>query len=591
MSVAREAFALPAIFLTVALLGGLRIDAEVHLVPPSLMSLVLGMLLMGALVRSRVFAPDRLLGARRTTLENLSGSVVLGAVLAASAQIFNLVTPDTGLLHVIFAAFLLIQLLTTLAGGGTRASMLRSLLVLLGSAFILRFVVLEGLYTPQTGTLKRLLTALLQGVSLGAIDYHPHAATTGYVAFFTIALYMTGLVALPAAAAAPERGGYEMQQSRRGATLVLLCLMICTAACGDPPLQVAAGKGNGHGRLDPADREAALAAAIVWRSPTTPIGLVDFTKNPEAAGGFMTTDDVACRFVVRKSSGLTPKFYCQLPDGDVIKVKYGARNAEVRAEVAATRLLAALGFGADSMHVVRKVKCAGCPASPFRAAGCYLKTGLTALCFAGGLDYDKVREFDPVVIERPMEGRKLEAEEDQGWAWHELIRIDPARGGSSRADVDALRLLAILLAHWDNKAANQRLICPSGADGPDGGCAAPLAIVADVGATFGPTKVDLQNWRARPVWADGATCDVSMRGLPWNGATFPDTRISEGGRLKILGLLVQLSDQQLLDLFIASRIIDFDQVSASGRDAAAWVKEFQDKVAQIRQAGPCPPSS
>ena len=64
MTRATEAIYLPLIFLTVALLGGLRVTERVVLVPPPLFSLVLGMLLFGVLVRGRVFAPDRLLNAR-----------------------------------------------------------------------------------------------------------------------------------------------------------------------------------------------------------------------------------------------------------------------------------------------------------------------------------------------------------------------------------------------------------------------------------------------------------------------------------------------------------------------------------------------
>ena len=136
MSVTREAFVLPLLFLTVALLGGLRIDARVplvHLVPPSLMALVLGTLLVGAVVRGRGVEPQFLLSAGRTPLENISGGIVLITLLAASAQIFNLVTPERGLFHVVFTVFFLVQLLTTLAGGNTRVSLLRSLFVLLAS--------------------------------------------------------------------------------------------------------------------------------------------------------------------------------------------------------------------------------------------------------------------------------------------------------------------------------------------------------------------------------------------------------------------------------------------------------------------------
>lgn len=200
MNATREAFVLPGIFLTVGLLGGLRIADAVHLTPPPLAALVLGVLLVANLSRASVLSPDRLMNINRSPLENVSGGVVLASLFWASTQVFNLVTPDRGLLHALFSTFFVVQLLTTLAGSTDRRSLLRSLLVLLGSAFVLRFIVLEGLYAPESGLTRRIVTALLEGVSLGTLDYAPNAASTGYVAFLTLGLYMVGLTLLPSPA-------------------------------------------------------------------------------------------------------------------------------------------------------------------------------------------------------------------------------------------------------------------------------------------------------------------------------------------------------------------------------------------------------
>jgi hypothetical protein len=198
MTPLREAFVLPSLFLTVALLGGLRLGADVRLVPPPIVALVLSVLLLASLVRSGVLAPDRLLSQDRAGIENACGGAVLLALFGASAQVFTLLTPDTGLLHVLVSVFFLVQLLTTLTAVRDRLAMLRSLAVLLGCAFFLRFVALESLYAPGRGVVKRVMTALLEGVTLGALDYVPAGAATGYVAFLTLTLYLVGLVLLPA---------------------------------------------------------------------------------------------------------------------------------------------------------------------------------------------------------------------------------------------------------------------------------------------------------------------------------------------------------------------------------------------------------
>jgi hypothetical protein len=203
MTPLREALVLPCLFLTVALLGGLRLGPDVRLVPPPLITLVLAVLLLGSLIRSGVVVPERLLSHRRTGLENACGGAVLLALAAASAQVFNLLTPDTGLLHVVVGVFFLVQLLTTLTAVRERMAMLRSLAVLLGCAFFLRFIALESLYAPGRGVLKRVMTALMEGITFGALDYAPNGAATGYVAFLALSLYLVGLVLLPAGGRAP----------------------------------------------------------------------------------------------------------------------------------------------------------------------------------------------------------------------------------------------------------------------------------------------------------------------------------------------------------------------------------------------------
>jgi hypothetical protein len=113
-------------------------------------------------------------------------------------------------------------------------------------------------------------------------------------------------------------------------------------------------------------------------------------------------------------------------------------------------------------------------------------------------------------------------------------------------------------------------------------------MIQDVGASFGPVKLDLHNWRATPVWTDARACRVSMEQLPWGGGTFPSQAVSEGGRLFLLRLLEQLSASQIEDLFAGARIAESEGITAEGRKPAAWAAAFADKVRQIREAGPCP---
>lgn len=199
MTAVREAIVLPLLFLTVALAGGFHPGHSPPLGPPSLFSLVLAMLLLAALVQSGALAPERLMSETRAWLPNLNGLVVLLTVFAASAQTFSLVTPDSGVPAVVIATFLFIVLLHTLTVAPDRVRMLRGLMVVLGAAFIIKFIVLAALSQPAGGRLSRALQLLFEGVTLGAISQSPVHPLTGYLAFATLVLYFAGLLLLPTA--------------------------------------------------------------------------------------------------------------------------------------------------------------------------------------------------------------------------------------------------------------------------------------------------------------------------------------------------------------------------------------------------------
>ena len=204
MSVALEAFYLPLIMLTVTLLGGLRVAERVILMPPPLVALVLALLLLSILVKSGALASERLMSADRSAAANLSGLVVLIATFLASAQAFNLATPESGLPRLLFSVFLFVLLLNTMAASSDRIRTLRSLAVTFGSAFILKFIVLAAISDPAGGRLKRILLVMLEGLTLGTLTQDPFHPITGYLAFLTFVLFVVGLSLLPGRAGVPS---------------------------------------------------------------------------------------------------------------------------------------------------------------------------------------------------------------------------------------------------------------------------------------------------------------------------------------------------------------------------------------------------
>jgi hypothetical protein len=333
--------------------------------------------------------------------------------------------------------------------------------------------------------------------------------------------------------------------------------------------------------VSPEERIDALSRAIVWIAPP-PIARAYLGADPKQP------KEISCTFEITQLGGTAPKFDCKSENGDRLRIKYGS-TPEVPSEVASAKLLHTLGFGADNMMLVEKVRCYGCPAEPF--------TTMKALGFAGAQKlYEKVmdpkdyKDFEWAAVERKHYGRAIETQEVEGWAFFEADLIDPKKGGAPRAHVDALRLLAVFLAHWDNKSENQRLMCLSEKDWPEGGkCSRPFAMLQDVGSAWGPRKMDLPEWEKAPLWSDRASCTTSMDHLPYHGATFTPVKITEAGRKHLGGLLSQLSDQQLTDMFTSAR---FDRptglIVKSATPISEWVRVFKAKVKQVTDGPSCP---
>ena len=201
-SAVRESFVLPLVLLTVAAAGGLRLAPDgvsLSFVPPPLIALVLAVLLMGVMARAGLLLPTALVGDHRTGLENASGAVVVLTLFVASAQLFTCLTPDAGMLRLLFNLFFVFLLWNTLAAQPDRGRLLRSLAVVFGWAYVIRYIALAALADPQGGWTRRIVTALLEGASAGPVAGEPMAPLAGYVAFATVALYMIGLVLLPRA--------------------------------------------------------------------------------------------------------------------------------------------------------------------------------------------------------------------------------------------------------------------------------------------------------------------------------------------------------------------------------------------------------
>lgn len=354
-----------------------------------------------------------------------------------------------------------------------------------------------------------------------------------------------------------------------------------------PPPDPSQAAKSGPSKARPPAREVSdeerldtLARAQIWRRPSPPVNRAYLGSPADAP------KELSCRFVVSAPGGTTPKFDCELASGETVRIKYGT-GAEIPSEVATTRLLRALGFGADEVTLIERLRCYGCPLEPFMTLHAVNLT-LSKPLYERVIDYDKSRDFAWVALERKHPARAIKTASVEGWAFFELDKVDSARGGAPRAHVDSLRLLVALLAHWDNKPENQRLVCLS-REWPEGApCPRPFLMVQDTGAMFGPRKVDLDAWENAPIWKDRTSCTVTLDHLPYDGATFGKALVGERGRQHIGRLLAQLTDAQLTQLFSSARFDQRSGLFTGGRSVADWVKTFRAKVHEITDGPRCP---
>ena len=362
------------------------------------------------------------------------------------------------------------------------------------------------------------------------------------------------------------------------------------------------------------DRLATMKAAALFEPKA--VGEANILEGPtqkKKEFQFHNGDTVICEFKTagKDMGGKTPKFGCQInkvvsadgtaqtatpeiDDSDPIKVKFGADDNEVYAEIVATRLMWALGYYADSWFSV-KVECHDCPDNP-----------------ASGSGNKTTRNYYPATIVRKFPGHKMTEQNkpEQGWSWKEL----DADNGQPVYERDGLKLLMAFIKHSDNKPPQQRLSCDKvnidqSTQPFTVTCESPVMLVQDVGATFGGggwftsntgAKVNLDEWSQKSLWnkagseAQPKQCQATLKKSLSASDGLNDPEISEDGRRFDAGLMCQLSDRQIEDLFRASHIAEMpkyhnsDGSFKSGVDEASilkdWVAAFKAKREELAKA-------
>lgn len=190
---------LPILFLSVALLGGLRLSVESNafiFLKPQLVCLILASLLVISLVRTKIVELQQFISEDFPLLKNIANGLVLLTLFAASVQIFNSLLPEKGLAFWIVSFCFFWTLWTNLFADFTKQRLLQSLGSLFGLAFVVKYLVLQNLVSNSETWTQKLFETLTKEATFGLLEITKFSSTTGFLQFFALAIYIIGIFSL-----------------------------------------------------------------------------------------------------------------------------------------------------------------------------------------------------------------------------------------------------------------------------------------------------------------------------------------------------------------------------------------------------------
>lgn len=192
---------LPGVFLTVALLGGLRFssaDSSFIFLKPALICLVFALMLLAMFFRSGLLSVEGWFSENFEIRHNLANGAVMLSLFAASVQIFNALIPEQGLPFWVISFCFLWVLWNNLFGDFDAKRLIKSLGALFGFAFVTKYMALAYLTAPAgKNWLRSLIENPAQEAFTWFLDLPRFSPATGYVQFFTMIIFLFGLFLLP----------------------------------------------------------------------------------------------------------------------------------------------------------------------------------------------------------------------------------------------------------------------------------------------------------------------------------------------------------------------------------------------------------
>ena len=192
---------LPILLLFVGTLGGIRfsaIDGSIMFLAPPLICLVFAAALMILILRSGLVRLDGWISEKFSLTQNIIDGITLAALFFASVQVFNSLLPEQGVPFWIVSFCFFWTLWTNLFADLDTKKLLRSLASVFCLAFVVKYLLLANLTKPANeGWISSVINNPGQTAFTWLLDLPQFSAGTGYLQFFTLALFVIALYFLP----------------------------------------------------------------------------------------------------------------------------------------------------------------------------------------------------------------------------------------------------------------------------------------------------------------------------------------------------------------------------------------------------------
>lgn len=289
---------------------------------------------------------------------------------------------------------------------------------------------------------------------------------------------------------------------------------------------------------------------------------------------------------------------------DRVKVKYlkpaapnhDPRFNEVFTEIAAGRILWALGFPADHMYPVAEADCVGCSADPF---GDDLEKNTTPLHAAPVV-------FKVAAVERQLPWEDIDPENDETWSWRDAATF--YRNGqftrAQKVEYDAYRLALGLFNYHNAIDVQNRIACAEWVDESVSPkvCRRPVTFVQDLGSTFGKEKSNIfgtnprgsfSDWQAQTVFSNPGNCELRAtldgdKQVLKESQDLMATRVQALDRERVKAIFTvarfQMMDQKQLKRLRENGASDVEETALD-----EWTDTFMSRIAEIPAARNCKP--